>query len=53
MKTIMRVGFWMWRKTHNKGCRRIVDSTKHRIRRKIAFHLAMMVRALLIAMESA
>ena len=48
MKTLIRVGFLVWKFNHC-GSRRIVDSRKHKVRRLVAFHIAMMVRHVVIA----
>lgn len=54
MKTkIIRLGFFFWRLVKRNGSgRRIVDADQHKTRRHIAFHVAMMVRAMVITLES-
>lgn len=47
MKILIMLGFYIWRHNHC-GCRQIVDSRRNKIRRRIAYHAAMMVRAALI-----
>jgi hypothetical protein len=48
MKTMIKLGFYVWRLNHC-GSRHIVDSKRHKVRRFIAFHVAMMVRHVVIA----
>lgn len=48
MKILIKIGFLIWRKRHHCGCRQIVDSRRHKIRRRMAYHAAMVIRAALI-----
>lgn len=47
MKTLIMLSFLVWRHRHG-GMRRIVDSRRHHLRRRVVFHCAMVMRRLAI-----
>ena len=47
MKILIRVGFLVWKFNHC-GSRHIVDSRRDKVRRLVAFHVAMTIRYLVI-----
>lgn len=48
MKILIKVGFMVWSGNHC-GCRKIIDARRHKIRRRVAYNAAMVLRAALIA----